>query len=101
MHISFLPAQLFYVTLSTPFFLCAAADSVAGFLLRKVELRQFVRDNKNHSVLQYAFLVTVTRRRLFRPPSRPQVAKITLSALYEAGMQPNFALCNPVSLAAL
>jgi len=91
---SFLPVQLFYITLFQLLFsFSTVANSVAGCLLRKVELRQFVQEKKTTSVLQSAFLLAVTRHRLFLSPSvDPKQPKLPLTTLYEAGLQPSLDL---------
>lgn len=79
MHIPFLPVQLFYITLFQPLFsFSTVANSVAGCLHRKVELRQFVQEKKNN------FCATICLSRgshqiqtFSASPCRPQTAKIT------------------------
>lgn len=100
MHISFLPLQLFHITLVQLLFsFSTVANSVAGCLLRKVELRQFIQEKKNQtSVLRYTFLVAVSRHSLFRPPPvDPKQPKLPLTALYEVGLQ---TYADPTSVAA-
>lgn len=103
MRISFLPVQLFYITLFQLLFpFSTVANSVAGCLLREVELRQFVQGKKNPPVLQYAFLVAVNRNRPFLPPPvDPQQPKLPPPALHEAGLQPRSRLCKSYLLGSI
>lgn len=96
MHISFLPVQLFYITLPQLLFsFSTVANSVADCLLRKVDLRQCVEGVKN-------LLCAVSRHRLSLPlPADPRLLQLPLTALYEAGLQLSLGLSKSYLLGSL
>lgn len=96
MHISFLPVQLFYITLPQLLFsFSTVANSVADCLLRKVDLRQFVEGGKKPSACSQQTQTLSAAR------CRPRLLQLPLTALYEAGLQPSLDLCKSYLLGSL
>lgn len=80
MHISFLPVQLFYITLFQLLFsFNTVANSIAGCLLRKVELRQFVQERPPPRLCATICTSSGSHQpqTLSASTCRPQTAKIT------------------------